>query len=395
MTTEPVWEDGAAAPLPALQSDTTADACVIGLGGSGLACIHELLDLGQHVVAIDAGAVAAGAAGRNGGFLLAGTAIFHHDAVARYGRQRTLQIHRLTLAGMARMQRETPDAVRRTGSLRIASSPAELDDCEVQFEAMHADGLGVARYDGAAGRGLLLPDDGAFNPLLRCRLLAAAARQRGARLFEHSPALHVEAGEVVTTHGRIRCGQVFIATDGGMARLLPQAAARVRTARLQMLATAPTAEVSLSRPIYWRYGYEYWQQLPDGRIALGGFRDAGGAAEWTASTEPSPGIQQRLERHLREVIGVHAPITHRWAASVGFTDDGLPFFEEVLPGVWAFGAYSGTGNVIGAICGRAAARLAVAGDDELAGPFLAPERRVRPGGRAPDGPAAATSRRPA
>jgi glycine/D-amino acid oxidase-like deaminating enzyme len=43
----------------------------------------------------------------------------------------------------------------------------------------------------------------------------------------------------------------------------------------------------------------------------------------------------------------------------------MPVLAEVEPGLWALGAYSGHGNVIGAICGRAAAQLAVAGRSEL------------------------------
>jgi gamma-glutamylputrescine oxidase len=369
-STPPVWEGGGAPFFSPLLTDVDATACVVGLGGSGLACVHELLDLGVDVVGIDAHAVAAGAAGRNGGFLLAGAAHFHHDAVALYGRERATQIYLRTMQQLDRMQSETPEAIRRTGSLRIASSPEEMQDCAAHLEALQQDGLAVERYSGPEGDGLLLPDDGVFNPLLRCRILGERAVARGARLFELTHALHIEQGAVTTARGRVRCDHVFIATDGGMARLLPQVADRVRTARLQMLATAPTHEVRLQRPVYWRYGYDYWQQLPDGRIALGGFRDFGGAAEWTTSAEPTVAIQQELERHLREAVGVRAPVTHRWAASVGFTDDRLPLFEQLLPDVWAFGAYSGTGNVIGAICGRAAARLALTGDDYLAAPFI-------------------------
>ena len=69
---EPVWEEGGWEPLPSVENDLDADACVIGLGGSGLACVHALLDQGMSVVGVDAGPVAGGAAGRNGGFLLAG-----------------------------------------------------------------------------------------------------------------------------------------------------------------------------------------------------------------------------------------------------------------------------------------------------------------------------------
>jgi glycine/D-amino acid oxidase-like deaminating enzyme len=38
----------------------------------------------------------------------------------------------------------------------------------------------------------------------------------------------------------------------------------------------------------------------------------------------------------------------------------------VRSGVWAIGAYSGTGNVVGALCGRAVAELIVRGRSELA-----------------------------
>jgi glycine/D-amino acid oxidase-like deaminating enzyme len=139
-----------------------------------------------------------------------------------------------------------------------------------------------------------------------------------------------------------------------------------------MLATTPTDEVRLPRPVYARWGYEYWQQLADGRIALGGFRDFGGEREWTEEWEPSETVQARLEGFLRERIGVRAPVTHRWAASVGYTPSGLPVLEEVRPGVWAAGGYSGTGNVIGALCGRAMAQIAMTGSSPLAGTLREP-----------------------
>src|SRR4051794_34146373 len=84
----PVWEDGGWHGLPRLRGDVAADVCVVGLGGSGLSAVGELRRLGASVVGVDAGAVAGGAAGRNGGFLLAGSSEFYHDAVAVYGHER-------------------------------------------------------------------------------------------------------------------------------------------------------------------------------------------------------------------------------------------------------------------------------------------------------------------
>src|SRR5690606_15041464 len=140
-TNTPVWQDAPWHGFEMLQGDVTTDVCVIGLGGSGLAATHRLLDLGQKVVAIDAGAVAGGAAGRNGGFLLAGAMDFYHDAVHLHGRERAKALYQRTLRELERMKQQTPDAIRLEGSLRIADSAEELEDCKVQLETMQEDGL--------------------------------------------------------------------------------------------------------------------------------------------------------------------------------------------------------------------------------------------------------------
>jgi gamma-glutamylputrescine oxidase len=202
---------------------------------------------------------------------------------------------------------------------------------------------------------LLIPSDAVFHPMARCRSLAERAAGSGALLHEDTVATEITGDAVITPHGTVRCDAVLVAVDGRLERLLPELQGRVRTARLQMLATAPTNEVRIPRAVYSRWGYEYWQQLPDGTVVLGGMRDRGGEGEWTDVAEPGELVQGLLEAHLRQRLGVHAPITHRWAGLVGYTPDGVPVCEQVRPGVWAVGGYSGTGNVVGAICGRAAA----------------------------------------
>ena len=361
----PVWLIDHTLKLPRLEGDIEADVCVVGLGGSGLAAVHELLALGQDVVGIDAKGLATGAAGRNGGFLLAGTAAFYHDAVKVLGREHAKRLFELTAEQIEVMLAETPTAIRRTGSLRIAHDETEYKDCLLQFEAMQADGLEVSLYKGDEGKGLLFPRDASFNPFERCQLRARNAVAKGARLFEHSPALSVEPNLVKTAKASVRCKKVIVAVDGALERLIPGLQGRVRTARLQMLATEPLESVQVSRPVYRRYGYEYWQQLPDRRLALGGFRDKGGEDEWTFDTRPSANIQEELGEFLRQTLKIRAPITHRWAASVGFTKGILPIAEEVMQGVYAVGGYNGTGNVMGALCAKAAARAGVTGDKSL------------------------------
>ncbi|MBA3670622.1 MAG: FAD-binding oxidoreductase [Gemmatimonadaceae bacterium] len=370
MPSPSLWSSAPALSLPSLDSEIATDICVVGLGGSGLVCVLELLRLGVRVVGIDAGEIGGGAAGRNGGFLLAGLAPFHHDAVARFGRDRAVALYRLTLDELDRIADESPDTVERPGSLRIAESDEERDDCVRQLDAMSEDGLPAQWYEGDEGVGILVPGDGTVHPLARCHALAVRARDEGALLFERTRALDVAPGAVRTAAGVIRARHVIVAVDGALDLLLPELAGDVRTARLQMLATAPTPEARFARPVYARWGYDYWQQRPDGAIALGGARDAGGDAEWTHDVATTAVVQGALERRLREQMGISAPITHRWAASVGYTRDGVPLAREVRSGVWAIGGYSGTGNVVGALLGRGVARLVAGGDDRLLRHFL-------------------------
>lgn len=349
----PIWDDDASwqAP-PQLAGNARCDVCVIGLGGSGLVATRALCEQGLDVIGIDAADVGAGAAGRNGGFLLAGLADFHHDAVQLLGHDVAVSLYRRTLQELDAVFAEFPECTKRTGSLRIAASTDELANCRAQLEQMQRDQLPVEWYAGPEGEGLLVPTDGVMQPMARVRSMALSATKQGARLFSRTRAAAIGGSQVVTDRGVITCRRVIVAVDGRLELLLPELATRVRTARLQMLATAPATDVTIPRPVYWRNGFEYWQQLPNGSVTLGGFRDTELEAEWTADSAPTTTIQNKLEEFLRERIGTHAPITHRWAASVSYSESGAPICEEVRDGVFAIGAYSGTGNIVGALCAR-------------------------------------------
>jgi len=359
MQNRPLWDDHPWNPLRAAEGDVDTDVCVVGLGGSGLTAIDALLDAGARCVGIDAAGVGAGAAGRNGGFLIAGTANFYHDDVRLRGAIRARGDYIATLEELDRIEQATPQAVVRNGSLRIACDEKEVEDCRAQFHAMRADDLPVEWYDGPEGTGLLFPRDGAMNPLLRVRLLALRCLQRGAALFENSPASRLQSGVVHTPRARIRARRIIIAVDGRLDRLAPSLADEVKTVRLQMIGTAPAPEVSIPRPVYARYGWMYWQQLPDRRVVLGGFRDAFLEQETTDELAVTAPLQDALDRFLRDELHVRAEITHRWAGLVGYTPDREPVMEEVMTGVLAIGGYSGIGNLRGALLGRAAARWAV------------------------------------
>lgn len=324
------------------------DVAVVGLGATGLTAALEAQRRGATVAAYDSGAVAGGATGRNAGFLLAGSADFYH-------RRRSRDLYAMTLAEIDRMIAETPTVISRSGSIRRAASLDEHEDVDAHYQALIDDGFPAERLpDGS----LLIPSDGSFHPLARARLLAMAARERGVVVVEHMTIDNFES---------LEADRVIVAIDGGLERVLPELSGRVRTARLQMLATGRTTEVRIERPTYSRYGYDYWQQLPDGRVILGGCRDQFPDQSWTPSGKPTQAVQTALDSLLRDEVGVRdTEVTHRWAGNSSFTDDRRPVCEQVRDRVIAVGGFCGHGNVIGPMAARAAVELALDGHSPLA-----------------------------
>lgn len=359
--------------MPALQAEDRADVVVVGLGGSGLAAIHRLLDAGLDVVGVDAGRTPGeGAAGRNGGFLLAGLADFHHRARARFGGA-AADLYRLTLEAMDVLQDEAPDLVDRVGSLRVEDGPQGEADLDAHAAALSEDGLpGSRRRDG-----LWIPTDGVMDPYARVQRLASRALQRGARLYGAVDVARIASGAVASRGGpSVEATAILVCVDGRLGALLPSVGGIVRTVRLQMLATAPTSPVA-SCAVYARGGLDYWQQRPDGRLFLGGARDVGGPEEETERQEPSTRVQHALDRRLR-ALGIEVAVTHRWAGLVGYTGSGLPFVGPVADGVWAAGGYCGTGNVVGWLAGRSLAHAVLGEADPFAAALEAARRHVSP-----------------
>jgi gamma-glutamylputrescine oxidase len=383
--TVPFWLDAPYDPRPSLRGDIDVEACVIGGGVGGLSCARRLAEHGIETALLEAGTVAGGASGRNGGFLIAGTAAFHNDARERFGAERARRMY----AGTLDAQREVyelaeelgaGDAVRQVGLLRLAVSEEEAEHVRAHAAALREDGFPgetVERDDLPAALqraglvGCLTDNDAALHPARWYRLLAAAAETAGARIYEgtrvRAPVAAPGEGAVVAelvgspeagsdppaAGGSVRARHVVVAADGALPTLVPDYAGRVRSRRLHMVATEPLPP-TLDSMVYARWGFEYLQQRADGRILAGGFSDVDGEGSYTDSDVGSPLIWERVEAYLREDIGADARISHRWAGVVGYSDDALPYVGEVpgRPGLYVSGGYSGVGNVPGFMSGR-------------------------------------------
>jgi glycine/D-amino acid oxidase-like deaminating enzyme len=91
-----------------------------------------------------------------------------------------------------------------------------------------------------------------------------------------------------------------------------------------MLATAPVGRIVAPHPTYAHWGYQYWRQLGDGRLVIGGWRDTDLDGETGYDDAPTERIQSAIESGLRELVPEGVAIERRWAGTMGFSRDGRP-----------------------------------------------------------------------
>jgi gamma-glutamylputrescine oxidase len=364
-------------PAPVLASrplSAPPDVEVVGGGITGVSCALALARAGRAVRLHEAREIASGASGRNGGFALRGGAMTYDSAREWLGNELAADYWRLTEAYVDRMAQLAGDALRRTGSLRLAGED-ERDELRAEYEALREDGFEAEWRDELApplaGRfpgALFHPDDAVLQPARLVRRLAAAAADAGVELREHSR---------VTDVADLQAGTVVVATDGYPSGLLGELEGLIIPTRGQMIATEPLPEQLFPMPHYGRHGFDYWHQNDEGRLIVGGFRDADLDSEFTATEETTPRIQGALEAFVEALLGRRPAVTHRWAGIFGLVPDLMPVVGE-LPGrdgVWVAGGYSGHGNVLGLMCGDLVGQ-AILGDPHPLLGATAPARLV-------------------
>jgi glycine/D-amino acid oxidase-like deaminating enzyme len=387
--TTPYWLEEPRVPFAAARLGGAPDVTVVGGGVTGCSCALTLAEAGVRVRLHEAREIAGGASGRNGGFALRGGAMPYDHARAALGADRARALWRLTEVALDRIEELAGDALARVGSVRLAADAAERAALEREFDALREDGFEARWVDEPAppldrlyDGGIVHPGDGAFQPARWVRRLAARAAEAGAEIIERS---RVEAG-------RVESPTTVIAIDALPSALVPTLQHTIAAIRGQVLVTEPLATQSYPRPHYAREGYDYWQQLPDGRLLVGGARDASFDTERTVVEDTTTVIQSRLEELVFALVGRLPRITHRWAGIWGETVDRLPLVGPMpgSPGTWVVAGYSGHGNVLGFACGDLVAR-AILGDTapELAlfdpGRFTSEAARVSGGRRDPVG----------
>jgi len=348
VTGQPFWERPARVdpvPLP-----DRVQVLVVGGGITGVSLLRRLAERGVSAALVERTRLAYGASGRNAGFLLEGTAANYAEAVRLHGRDLAREVWEVTAENHRRLAEALDGRAgyQRGGSRTLAASAAEEAQLEESAELMSEDGWPVT----FTARSIINPRDGELYPAGAVGALAADCP--AGTIFEEVEVTDLEQLPIAAD-------EVILATNAFTAQLLDDIP--IAPVRAQMLATAPVATRVAVRPTYSDHGYQYWRQLPTGEVLVGGFRDRAPAEEVGYRLATTPTIQGHLDRHLLE-LGVRAPVTHRWAGTMGFTPDALPLVGRLRPGLSICAGYTGHGMAFAYLC----ARLLV--DSLLGGPPL-------------------------
>ncbi|MDQ3326925.1 MAG: FAD-binding oxidoreductase [Chloroflexota bacterium] len=341
----------------------TCDVAVVGAGVVGAYLAFALSRQGIDVVVLEARFAAAGATGRNAGMVLSGLGEYYHTAIERHGRATARAAWERTLANGRRtraLHDELGIPYEACGSLLLAIDDAEALALRTASDAMAEDGLpAVFHPSDPLGRGfaaaLEQTQDIGIDPARFTEAMLAAS---GATLLENCEvyALKESAGGVVLRSrlATVRAGHALLATNGYSALLHPSFQGRVLPTRAQMLLTAASPRI-LHTLAYANYGYEYFRQLPDGRVLMGGWRKGYQDQEIGYTDETTEEIQRGLEGFLRERFPeVSRRVELRWSGLMGFSPDGMPLVGTLpdLPCVGYAVGFTGHGLGLGIEAGE-------------------------------------------
>jgi len=333
------------------------DVLVIGGGIAGVSLLHWLASRRIDAVLVERFRLASGASGRNAGFLLTGVASSYAEAVRTYGREKARKVWELTNENHDRMieaVRGQDVGYRRLGTAILPGDETERALLIESEQLLTEDGF-QARWDGTR---LVNPRDGEADPSRIVGALARQARAGAIREGVNVTSVTARRSGVVVTAGEEMCvaGVVVLATNAYSPQLVPSV--RIRPIRAQMLATAPEPSRVTDLPVYSHYGFRYWRQLASGEVLVGGWRDTSPESEETYDAEPTTEIQEHLDRGLEE-LRVKREVTHRWAGTMGFTEDGLPLagLLEGMPNVYICAGFTGHGMGFAFITAKSLANM--------------------------------------
>ena len=369
-----------APPRPALSFDLDVDVCVIGGGLAGLTTARELARSGWSVVLLEAGRLAAGASGRNTGFVLPGFGADADRLIARVGFERTKDLWTLAQAGLDYVRNViSADGMsgvdpqngwlyvsKKDNSDEFLSYVGLLGELGCEIEGWSTERVRAVLHSERYFYAINYPRAIAIHPLNYALGLAAAAERDGARIFENTPALSVDPTgvrkRVVTPGARLRANHVVLCGNVQLGALMPRLAATLVPVTTYVIATAPLGE-RLAEAVGYPGGISDTELADNHYRIVGGDRLmlSGRATGWARDPRRYVGALKADIKKTYPQLGEVA-VDYAWSGTLGLTVHRMPQIGELGPGVWLASGFGGHGLNTTAMAGNLIARAIADGD---------------------------------
>jgi glycine/D-amino acid oxidase-like deaminating enzyme len=371
-----------------LHGDLDVDVAVVGGGYTGLWAALASLDRdpSAKVAVLEREYCGAGPSGRNGGFIEG-----YWPAVGElqrlFGEEAAVRLA-TTGEGIRPAVRELGEDVwlREAGMLMVATTArqeAAIDQAVATAESLGRPDQAVPLSRSQVAercssplfrRGVLFPDTGTVHPGRLVRALRRRALDRGVVLHEGTHVTAVESGAVTTATGRVRAGQVVVATNAAMTDWRP-VRGRLTVFGSYIVLTEPVPD--LVAEIGWTGGeaivdarmfLHYFRTTNDGRVLMGsGSGPIGRGNRIDRRFTHDAATSGRAELGLRRLLPglAAAKVDRSWGGPIDVSADHLPFVGTAPGGGVHFAAgYSGNGVGPSWLAGQALASLALGRDDQ-------------------------------
>src|SRR6201747_2198710 len=372
---------------PRLTFDLDVDICVIGAGLAGLTVAREAARLGASVAVLEGRHVGWNASGHQLGTVMPGFGVPLSDLIERIGFENTRQLWALSMQGAEYVRAAAtliPFSAFSEGALEVSNvdvgdrliSRLQMlaEDFDTEVEGWQVDRVRTELKTQRYFHGVYYPKAFQIDGRRYVHGLAMLAKQAGARIFEDTPAVSIDASgirkRIVTPQARLRASHIVLAGNIHLGAPLRRLSETLLPVWRYAAVTAPLGE-RLSDVMTFQGSVTDTDGIDHFRI-VDGDRLMWSSPETTWDARPerfAPAIARRI-RTIFPKLG-RVEIAETWGGAVGQTVHGMPQIGQLRRGLWVTSGFGRQGLNTSAMAGQLIARSILWGDERwrLFSPF--------------------------
>jgi glycine/D-amino acid oxidase-like deaminating enzyme len=372
-----------------LSFDLDVDIAVVGAGLAGLSVALEAARLGASVAVLEGRHIGWNASGHQLGTVMPGYALSIDELVARVGFENTRELWSLSKLGAELVRANAsedlmPGIAMTEGALEVSNVDAgeQLisrlqmlgEDFETEVEGWQVERVRAELKTDRYFHGVYYPKAFQIDGRRYIHGLAALARRAGARIFEDTPVVSVDASgirkRIVTPSARLRASHIVLAGNVHLGAALRRLSETLLPIWRYAAVTAPLGEplaeaITFKGSVTDADGIDHFRIVDGDRLMW-----ASPETTWAARPERfAPVIARRIGTVFPQ-LG-RPEIAEVWGGAAGHTVHGMPQIGQLRRGLWVTSGFGHQGLNTSAIAGQLIARSILWGDERwrLFSPF--------------------------